>query len=244
MVVKTKPREVFDVGINTSHDDDDEVNTYFENVPYNIITDDACDDANDNHAWARVNEEGTIHDTPLISEDELPEDNFIDDEELSDDLKMAKRKTNLCTHVKSVTLDGTSTQDVDQALDQAIMFLCKIESKKNNDGHSKQDDLHSASSCCFAVHAAKKAKADGRPVERAALYPIVYTQKNGSAINPTVQAKMDKMKELLANPSNQLQSSDTPGSIAWSPDDVYAKVIGKERKSRIHGVGFGPSPSA
>ena len=62
MVVKTKRREVFDVGINASHDDDDdddddEVGTYFENVSYNITTDDACDDANDNHVWARVNEE-------------------------------------------------------------------------------------------------------------------------------------------------------------------------------------------
>ena len=56
VVVKTKPREVFDVGINTSHDDE-EVGIYLENVPYNITTDDACDDANDNHAWARVNEE-------------------------------------------------------------------------------------------------------------------------------------------------------------------------------------------
>ena len=86
VVVKTKPTEVFDVGSNASYDDDDEVDTYFENVPCNMTTDDACDDANDNHAWARVNEEGTIHDTPLISEDELPEDGFVDDEEFSDDI--------------------------------------------------------------------------------------------------------------------------------------------------------------
>ena len=52
------------------------------------------------------------------------------------------------------------------------------------------------------------------------------------------------MKELLADPSNQLQSSDTSGSIAWSPNDVYAKVMGKEHKGRIHGIGFGPNPSA
>ena len=49
VVVNTKPREVFDVGINVSHNDD-EVGTYLENVLYNITTDDACDDANDNHA--------------------------------------------------------------------------------------------------------------------------------------------------------------------------------------------------
>ena len=53
----------------------------------------------------------------------------------------------------------------------------------------------------------------------------------------------DKMKELLAEPSNQLQSSDTIGSIAWASDDVFAKVMGKERKDHIRGVGFGPSPS-
>ena len=92
VVVKTKPKEVFDVGINASHDDDDddddddEVGTYLKNVPYNITTNDACDDANDNHAWARVNEEGTIYDTTLISEDELHEQDFIDDEELSSDV--------------------------------------------------------------------------------------------------------------------------------------------------------------
>ena len=49
VVVKTKPREVFDVVIKASHDDD-EVGTYLENVPYNKTTDDACDNANDNHA--------------------------------------------------------------------------------------------------------------------------------------------------------------------------------------------------
>ena len=45
---------MFDVGIDASHDDDDddEVGTYFDNVPYNITIDDACDDAIDNHAWA------------------------------------------------------------------------------------------------------------------------------------------------------------------------------------------------
>nr|POF01471.1 hypothetical protein CFP56_59811 [Quercus suber] len=51
------------------------------------------------------------------------------------------------------------------------------------------------------------------------------------------------MKELLAKPSNQLQSSDTSGCIAWAPDDEFAKVMGKERKGHIPGVGFDPSPS-
>ena len=29
------------------NDNDDEMGTYLENVPYNITTDDACDDTND-----------------------------------------------------------------------------------------------------------------------------------------------------------------------------------------------------
>ncbi|XP_050290426.1 uncharacterized protein LOC126728677 [Quercus robur] len=118
-----------------------------------------------------------------------------------------------------------------------------IESEKSRDCRSKRDDLHTAGSCSYAVHATKKAKADGRPIERATLYSILYTCKDGSVVNPVVQERMDKMKELLANPSNQLKSSDISGSIAWSLDDVFAKVMGKERKGRIRGVGFGPRPS-
>ena len=51
------------------------------------------------------------------------------------------------------------------------------------------------------------------------------------------------MKELLAEPSNQLQSDDVSGSIAWAPNDVFAKVMGNEHKGCIRGVGFGPRPS-
>ena len=85
MVVKTKPRKVFKIGIEVV-DDDEEVDTYMENVPYNVTTNDACDDTNDNHVWARVDKEWTIYDTLLISEDELLKQDFINDEELSDDV--------------------------------------------------------------------------------------------------------------------------------------------------------------
>ena len=35
-----------------------------------------------------------------------------------------------------------------------------------------------------------QAKTDGCPVERAVLYPILHTHKDGSAVNPVVKAKM------------------------------------------------------
>ena len=47
------------------------------------------------------------------------------------------------------------------------------------------------------------------------------------------------MKELLVESSDQLQSSDASGSIAWAPDNMFAKVMGKERKGHIREVGFG-----
>ena len=53
----------------------------------------------------------------------------------------------------------------------------------------------------------------------------------------------DKMKVLLVELSNQLQSSNTSGSIAWASDDVFAKVMGKKCKGHIRGIGFDPSLS-
>ncbi|KAK9993591.1 hypothetical protein SO802_023294 [Lithocarpus litseifolius] len=145
--------------------------------------------------------------------------------------------------VKSNGPKGCISQDWDILVDHWYTDDAVIESEKNKERRSKQDDVHTAGSCSFAMHTAKKAKTDGCPVERSVLYPILHTRKNGSIVNPVVAAKIDKMKELLADPANHLQSSDTSGSIAWAPDDVFAKVMGKERKSRIRGIGFGPSPS-
>ncbi|KAL0007164.1 hypothetical protein SO802_008666 [Lithocarpus litseifolius] len=144
--------------------------------------------------------------------------------------------------VKSNGPKGCISQDWDILVDHWYTDDAVIESEKNKEHCSKQDDVYTASSCSFAVHAAKKAKTDGCPVEHSVLYPILHTRKDGSIINPVVATKIDKMKELLVNPSNQLQSSDTTGSIARAPDDVFAKVMGKEHKGRIRGVGFGPSP--
>ncbi|KAK9985416.1 hypothetical protein SO802_030367 [Lithocarpus litseifolius] len=145
--------------------------------------------------------------------------------------------------VKSNVPTRCISQDWDILVEHWYTDDAVIESEKNKERRSKQDDVHTAGSCSFAVHAAKKAKTDGCPVERSVLYPILHTHKDGSIVNPVVAAKIDKMKELMADPANHLQSSDTTGSIAWAPDDVFAKVMGKERKGRIRGVGFGPSPS-
>ncbi|KAK9987037.1 hypothetical protein SO802_031988 [Lithocarpus litseifolius] len=58
-------------------------------------------------------------------------------------------------------------EDWDVLVDHWYTEDTVIESEKNRDPHSKQEDLHTAGSCSFAVHAAKKAKVDERPIERA-----------------------------------------------------------------------------
>ena len=61
VAVKTKARDIFDAGIGVLCDDeDDESNTYCENVPYNVIVDDTHGDANDHLDWARPGLEGII----------------------------------------------------------------------------------------------------------------------------------------------------------------------------------------
>ena len=51
VVVKTKTKDVFDVGTNPQCDNDD-VDTFCENIPYNISTNNVRDDVNDNLGWA------------------------------------------------------------------------------------------------------------------------------------------------------------------------------------------------
>ena len=38
-----------------------------------------------------------------------------------------------------------------------------------------------------------QAKADGHPVKRVALYLILHTRKDGFAVNPVVQAKIESL---------------------------------------------------
>ena len=79
--VKTKARDEFDVGSGPLCGDDD-TNSYCENVPYNIITDNAVFD-NIGLVWANV--EGTTIDAMIIAEKDLQEGDFIDDNDFIDD---------------------------------------------------------------------------------------------------------------------------------------------------------------
>ena len=51
VVVKTKIKDVFDVGTSPKCDNDD-VDTFCKNIHYNISTNNVRDDVNDNLGWA------------------------------------------------------------------------------------------------------------------------------------------------------------------------------------------------
>ncbi|GMP88319.1 hypothetical protein CsSME_00040354 [Camellia sinensis var. sinensis] len=78
VVVKTKARDVFDVG--TTELGDGVVDNYYDNEPYNMIVEDTHVDANENLNWARNDTDGTTINIPLpldnqlIDEDDLDED--------------------------------------------------------------------------------------------------------------------------------------------------------------------------
>ena len=81
VVVNTKARDVFNAGSGPLCEDDDG-DTYCENVPYNIIIDNA---ASDNIGLARPNVQGTTIDVIVIGEKEKQDGDFIDDNDFIDD---------------------------------------------------------------------------------------------------------------------------------------------------------------
>lgn len=114
---------------------------------------------------------------------------------------------------------------------------------KNKNIRSKQKNLHTGGSKNFASYSEELVTTLGHPVERAELYLKLHLRKDGAPVNPEAESNIEKINELMSEPSNRLQSTDLTGSIAWAPDDIYSQVFGNERNGRVRGVGFGPTPS-
>ena len=111
VVVKTKARDVFDVGTGASSDDD--VDNFCEKVSYNITIDNAHD-VNDNLTWTRRAVEETIYETLLFIERELVEDDNIDDEEFIDDVYESNNESTDDENEDGENLnDGSNDESID-----------------------------------------------------------------------------------------------------------------------------------
>ena len=81
VVVKTKAKDVFDASIGPQSDEDDTY-SFYENVPYNISTNQVV---SDNLGQARDDVEGMTIDASIIFEGDLHKVNNLDDCEFIDD---------------------------------------------------------------------------------------------------------------------------------------------------------------
>lgn len=83
-VVKTKPRDVFDIGNRESYEND--VDTYCDNKSYNVIVENTTDDAN-NLNWARNDVDGTTIDEPFSLDNDLMGGKYMDYSKSNEDLQ-------------------------------------------------------------------------------------------------------------------------------------------------------------
>ena len=81
VVVKTKAKDVFDASIGPQSDEDDTY-SFYENVPYNISTNQVV---SDNLGQARDDVEGMTIDASIIAKRDCHEVNNLDDYEFIDD---------------------------------------------------------------------------------------------------------------------------------------------------------------
>lgn len=82
-IVKTKPRDVFDIGSAGIGEADD--NTYCDSEPYNIDLASLLSDTSDYLSWVRNDVDGTTVNKTLASENLIQEDKYTDSSEFDDD---------------------------------------------------------------------------------------------------------------------------------------------------------------
>uniref|UniRef100_A0A2N9GXR1 Uncharacterized protein n=1 Tax=Fagus sylvatica TaxID=28930 RepID=A0A2N9GXR1_FAGSY len=117
-------------------------------------------------------------------------------------------------------------------------------SDKNKKSCSFQKETHTTGSKSYASHVEemKEERGVNVPIERAELYEKFYTHKDGTPVNDDAAKNIQRMNELMSDPSTQLDCTSSSGSIAWAPNDVYSQVKGPEHSGRVRGLGFGPTP--
>ncbi|MQM07674.1 hypothetical protein Taro_040519 [Colocasia esculenta] len=79
----------------------------------------------------------------------------------------------------------------------------------------------------------------GTDPNRADVFIITHTKKDGRPINEDCAIAIEKFKTL-----KQTQPSTNSSNPVVAKDDAFSMVFGEEKSSRIRGVGTGPTPSS
>ncbi|RYR78566.1 hypothetical protein Ahy_A01g003393 [Arachis hypogaea] len=118
--------------------------------------------------------------------------------------------------------------------DKVYNECVKEKCRKNAENRSKQKYTHTGGSKSFARRMEEESEEQGRIVGRGELWIKVHKKKDGSYMNDEARAIGERIEEI--------EQQDESARML-SQNDSIAQVFGKEKPSRVRGMGFGPTPS-
>ncbi|XP_010243782.1 PREDICTED: uncharacterized protein LOC104587759 [Nelumbo nucifera] len=106
----------------------------------------------------------------------------------------------------------------------------------NKANHSKQTINHTAGAKSFArVHEELKIEREA-DVSRTDVFYATHRKKDGTLVDPRSGSLMEEMQNCMSQEEDTQNEGSEQGH-----DDVYAHVMGQERRGRVRGIGLGPN---
>ncbi|RYR28874.1 hypothetical protein Ahy_B01g053073 [Arachis hypogaea] len=118
--------------------------------------------------------------------------------------------------------------------DGTLIIAPNLRRRKNAINRSKQLYTHTGGSKSLAQWREKESEQEGRIVSRGELWIKVHKRRDGSYINDEAREISERLLEI---------EQQDEFSRVLSQNDSIAQVFGREKPGRVHGVGFGPTPS-
>ncbi|CAL8998189.1 unnamed protein product [Prunus brigantina] len=107
-------------------------------------------------------------------------------------------------------------------------------SMKNKENGSKNNIIHTSGSKSFSQIREEERKKTGNDPGRTLLWELTHVRPDGLAANPASQEALSKLKKLYTQISAE--------NSQMTEDEIFIKVFGPERSSRVRGYGDGVTP--
>ncbi|XP_020411626.1 uncharacterized protein LOC109946884 isoform X2 [Prunus persica] len=107
-------------------------------------------------------------------------------------------------------------------------------SMKNKENGSKNNIIHTSGSKSFSQIREEERKKTGNDPGRTLLWELTHVRPDGLAANPASQEALSKLKKLYTQISAE--------NSQMTEDEIFVKVFGPERSSRVRGYGDGVTP--
>ncbi|KAL6297605.1 hypothetical protein ACE6H2_005747 [Prunus campanulata] len=110
----------------------------------------------------------------------------------------------------------------------------QLMSQKNKENGSKNNIIHTSGSKSFSQIREEERKKTGNDPGRTLLWELTHVRPDGLAANPASQEALSKLKKLYTQISAE--------NSQMTEDEIFVKVFGPERSSRVRGYGDGVTP--